>query len=493
MSGLQASVYFSDPRIVGQLERHCTKGSVSHMVQEIDLLKGRVLVMRRLWPAVVIAWLVSISCATRVPVVTEPEYPDFVFPDIPTMYGGEIKLQDQQNAWAFLQTGDLSGAKRQFDELLDVELDFFPAVAGLGWVDLAGGHFQNAAAQFRLALDQKEDYVSALVGYGDALYRLDEIPSALESFEYALSIQPALLRVERIVAELSLQVMTDRLVEARQFGVEGRLTESERAYREVIDSSPDSAFLYVELAGIKRQQNELSEARVVIEQALALDDNYAEAFLLRGNLFELDGELESAVAAYARANSIMPTDVTAEALSRARNALRTADLPMEYREIEMKAEITRGELAALLGVGLAELLRDAGSGTSTPIFTDTRNHWASQWVIEVARAGIMQVDGRYQFEPARVIRRGDLAEIAASVLSLIADFQPDLGQRWRAARPRFTDLTADHLNFESASIAVGANVLQLDEDGRFLPTGVVSGREAGDVVSTLTGLFEATR
>ena len=172
------------------------------------------------------------------------------------MYGCEIKLQDQQNAWAFLQTGDLSGAKRQFDELLDVELDFFPAVAGLGWVDLAGGHFQNAAAQFRLALDQKEDYVSALVGYGDALYRLDEIPSALESFEYALSIQPALLRVERIVAELSLQVMTERLVEARQFGVEGRLTESERAYREVIDSSPARAYLYVELAGIKRQQNE---------------------------------------------------------------------------------------------------------------------------------------------------------------------------------------------------------------------------------------------
>lgn len=120
------------------------------MVQELDLLKGRLLVMRRLWPVVVIVCLVSISCATRVPVVTELEYPDFVFPDIPTMYGGEIKLQDQQNAWAFLQTGDLSGAKRQFDELLEVELDFFPAVAGLGWVDLASARCLGCETRGRL-------------------------------------------------------------------------------------------------------------------------------------------------------------------------------------------------------------------------------------------------------------------------------------------------------------------------------------------------------
>ena len=306
--------------------------------------------MRRLWPVVVVVGFVSISCATRVPVVIEPEYPDFIFPDIPTTYVGDLELQDQQDAWAFLQAGDLSGAKREFEELLEMEQNFVPASVGLGWVEMASGRFQNAATQFRLALDQQEDYVPGLVGYGDALYRLDDIAAALKSFRVALAIQPSLFRVERIVAELSLQVMTDRLVEARQFGVDGRLTDSERVYREVIESSPDSAFLYVELASIKRQQNALSEALIVIEQALALDDSYAEAFLLQGNILELNGELALAVSSYARANEIMPTEVAADALARARSALRAADLPMEYREIETKAEITRGDLAALLGV-----------------------------------------------------------------------------------------------------------------------------------------------
>ena len=449
--------------------------------------------MRRLWPVVVVVGFVSISCATRVPVVIEPEYPDFIFPDIPTTYVGDLELQDQQDAWAFLQAGDLSGAKREFEELLEMEQNFVPASVGLGWVEMASGRFQNAATQFRLALDQQEDYVPGLVGYGDALYRLDDIAAALKSFRDALAIHPSLFRVERIVAELSLQLMTDRLVEARQFGVDGRLTDSERVYREVIESSPDSAFLYVELASIKRQQNALSEALIVIEQALALDDSYAEAFLLQGNILELNGELALAVSSYARANEIMPTEVAADALARARSALRAADLPMEYREIETKAEITRGDLAALLGVELAELLRDGGSGIPTPIFTDTRDHWASQWIIEVARAGIMQVGGRYQFEPGRIVRRGDLSEIVADTLLLVAEFEPELGRRWRSARPRFSDLTAGHLNFESASIAVGADVLRLDDNDRFAPIRVVSGREAANVVAKLIDLFEAVR
>ena len=449
--------------------------------------------MIRLWPVFVIALLVSISCGTRVPIVTTPEYPNFVFPGIPTTYGGGLQLQDQQSAWAFLQTGDLNGAKHRFEELLEMDSNFFPAVVGLGWVDLAEGRFQEAAAQFRLALDQKEDYVSALVGHGDALYRLNDIVSALKSYRFAVKINPSLLRVERIVAELSLQVMTDQLFEARQFGEDGRLTDSEQAYREVIQGSPDSAFLYVELARIKQQQNELSEALVVIGQALALDDTYAEAFLLQGDLFESNGELELAVSAYTRANAIAPSELTADVLSRARSVLRAVDLPTEYREIVTKGEITRGELAALLGVELGGLLRDAGSEVSTPIFTDTRNYWASQWVIEVARAGVMNVDGRYQFEPGRVVRRGGLAEIVAATLLLIAEFDPESGRRWRAARPRFTDLTSDHLNFDSASIAVGADVLDLSENGRFLPTRVVSGRDAADVVAKLTDLFERVR
>ena len=449
--------------------------------------------MLRRWPLCVIVCLVSISCATRVPVIGTPDYPDFIFPDVPPTYSGQLGQQAQRDAWAFLQTGDLVVAKSRFEELLELDRSFFPATAGLGWVHLASGQFKAAATQFRLALDQREDYVSALVGYGDALYRLDDISNALNSFQIALAIEPALLRVQRIVAELSLRVMTDRLVEARQYGAEGSLADAEQAYRAVIDASPDSAFLYVELARIKQQQNELPEALVVINSALALDENYAEAFLLQGNLFESSGELENAVSAYARANAITPNELTAEALSRARGALRAVDLPMEYREIETKVEITRGELAALLGVSLGELLRDAGSSWSTPIFTDTRDYWASEWVIEVVQAGVMQADGRYQFEPGRVVRRGDLAEIVAATLLLISEFDSELGRRWRTARPPFSDLTVGHLNFESASISVNANVLELDENDRFLPTRVVSGRDAADVVATLTGLFEAAR
>ena len=62
-----------------------------------------------------------------------------------------------------------------------------------------------------------------------------------------------------------------------------------------------------------------------------------------------------------------------------------------------------------------------------------------------------------------------------------------------SARPRFTDLTSGHLNFDSASIAVGADILDLYENDRFLPIRVVSGRDAADVVTKLTDLLERVR
>ena len=438
--------------------------------------------------ALLAAALLVGGCAARVPVVTTPAYPDFVFPAAPPSYAESTAADEQRDAWAFLQAGDLAQAETRFGALLAGDAAFFPAAAGLGWVDLARGGYGDAVEHFDAALGAAAQYVPALVGRGDALLGAGDVSGALASFEGALVAAPTPARIERLVGELRLRVMTERYDDALEAVAEGRLSDAEAAYADMIAASPESAFLYLELARLKQRQAETGEALVWTRRARQLDPNEPGAVLLEASLLEALGELTAAEDAYERAEALDPTDASAAGLARVRRELQLAGLPEQYRGITGAESATRGDLAALLGVRLAEFLDDAAFGAPTPILTDTRDHWASPWIVEAARAGVMGIGAGNRFEPERIVRRGDLADVVAAALVLIADFEPEAARRWQTARVEFSDMSPGHLNYESATRAVAAGVLRIEGDGRFDPIRPVSGAEAIDAVERLAQL-----
>ena len=89
------------------------------------------------------------GCAARVPIVTTPAFPDFVFPAVPPEYAATGSEPEQRDAWAFLQVGQLDEAERRFAGLMERDADFFPASAGLGWVDVARGSYLDAVGPLR--------------------------------------------------------------------------------------------------------------------------------------------------------------------------------------------------------------------------------------------------------------------------------------------------------------------------------------------------------
>jgi tetratricopeptide (TPR) repeat protein len=434
------------------------------------------------------AALLAAGCIPRVPVVTTPAYPDFLFPSVPAAYESSRFGAAHRAAWAFLQTGDLDGAEQRFAVLLARDAEFFPAAAGLGWVHVAQGRATEALARFEVALERAEGYVPAIVGRGEALLATGAASAALASFETALAADPGLEGVERRVVGLRLRVVGERLAAARAAAEQGRLDEAEAAYAEAIAASPDSAFLYLELARVKQRRDDLPGALEEARRAGRLDPGDAAAALLEGDLLEALGDLPAAEEAYRRAEGIEPSDETADRLARVRAALRLEALPPGHRDIAAKAQVTRGDLAALLAVGLQSLLEDAAAGQPTPIFTDTRDHWANQRIVAVAQAGVMGVDGGHRFEPERQVRRGDLADVVGDVLDLIAGIDPEGERRWSGVRRRFQDMSQGHLSYESAARAVAAGVLSTADSDRFEPTRPVSGAEALDAVERLARL-----
>src|SRR4029079_12047279 len=99
-------------------------------------------------------------------------------------------------------------------------------------------------------------------------------------------------------------------------------------------------------------------------------------------------------------------------------------------------QVTRADLAALIGVRLAGLL-SARQGNETTLITDVRNSWAQPWIMSVARAGVMEPYANHAFQPRALVRRSDLAVAAARLLTAVATPQPSSGPTWGKGRRHF--------------------------------------------------------
>ena len=98
----------------------------------------------------------------------------------------------------------------------------------------------------------------------------------------------------------------------------------------------------------------------------------------------------------------------------------------------------------------------------------------------------------HTFQPSTVVRRGDLAQAASRVLTLIAAEKPRVAARWSDARPRFPDVSPAHLSYPAAARAVASGVMTTVEGGAFQLNRPVTGAETLATVSRLDTLARGT-
>ena len=160
--------------------------------------------------------------------------------------------------------------------------------------------------------------------------------------------------------------------------------------------------------------------------------------------------------------------------------------PSRTARLTAAPQVTRGDLAALIGVRLGPLLQTMPMRDPS-VITDVRTHWAENWIIAVARAGVMESYENHTFQPGSVgasHRSGAGAQPAAREGRVDAH----CSRQWQSARVTVADLAPDHLAFPAASLAVASGVLTLDPDGRFQPSRIVTGQEAVEAIQQLAAI-----
>ena len=227
------------------------------------------------------------------------------------------------------------------------------------------------------------------------------------------------------------------------------------------------------------------------EESVRLDSLDVEAFILLGEIHELNADLDFALSSYERAVEVEPNDVAIQNVNRVRELLLLSGLPRQFGEISSTASATRGDLAVLIGVRFAELILQ--TGTQPVIITDTREHWGSEWIQTVVAVGIMDVDAAYRFDPSSLIRRGELAEVLVNMLDLLELDSLGVSDFASGTALNFSDMSEAHLNYPAARRVVEAGLLTEVEDGKFQPSRAVTGLEVTEVIGRLSDLISNSR
>ena len=435
-----------------------------------------------------LALLVLVSaCAPKIvpaPVVNVPKFPEFVQPPIPPAFANSPVAATYTRGWAFFQTGDLKTAEREFLLAVTAAPAFHPAETSLGYLELARKEPKAALPHFGRVLERERADVPALLGRGQAFLALNREADALASFEAALVVDPALNDVRRRVEVLKFRRLEQNIARARELARQGHIDEAVRAYTAAITTSPDSPFLYREMAALERRKGNLDAALADFRKAVALDSSDVRSLEQIGEILETQDDLEGAEKAYTDALALEPSATAEKKLDAVRVRIALARLPAEYRAIDEVPQLTRGDLAALIGIRLAPLLQ-TGQLREAVLITDARAHWASSWIMNVARAGIMEPFANHTFQPRSVVRRTDLAQAVARLLARIGAQHSGQVKSWESARLKFSDLSPGHLAYPAASIAVAAGVMKTASEASFQPGRAVTGAEAVEAIGRL--------
>ena len=432
-------------------------------------------------------WVIAMSaCAPKaLPVAPgSPKHPDFVFPAVAAGITPSLRGQIERG-WQYLQFDDYRNAEREFTAALKQQPAFSPAETAMAYLQMARGNEKEAVTRFERALQIDAAYVPALIGRGQVLLELDRDADALASFEAALAKDPSLTDLRSRVDVLKFRAIQAMLARATAAADARRWEDAAAIYRQAIAASPDSGFLYRDLAAVEQRAGQTENALEHYRKAVDIDASDARSLAGIGAILEGQGDVVGALAALERARALDAGEVPESALARLRAAAALAKLPAAYRAIPTSATVTRGDIAALIGVRLEALL--ARAQPRQAIVTDIRGHWAQPWIAPVVRAGVMDPLPNYEFEPSRLVRRNELATTVSRLLTLIAASKPELARKWQSAQVSINDIATTHLSYPAISAAVAAGVMSLS-NGNFDLLRGVTGAEAADIIGRLEAL-----
>ena len=271
-----------------------------------------------------------------------------------TSYAEAARLDPREPRWLYriallrARRGDLDGALRDLDRVIQLAPSYAPAEWHRGQWRLDRGDLAGAEASFQAVLRASPRDPAGSAGLAQVLLARDDSAAAASVLEALLASTPgdryalqllgtAYRRLGREdEARLALtvgatgqpswpdpwseEVDRDRrgfavmLKDATRLGMERRFDESIQLLNQLCTLRPDDTALRVYLGGMYASAGRLQEARLTLEPVLAADPQQFDAVMHLASGYLFAGDLDNAAAYATRALSIRPSSADAAKL-----------------------------------------------------------------------------------------------------------------------------------------------------------------------------------
>lgn len=255
------------------------------------------------------------------------------------------------------RTGNFDSALRMFEEGIEVAPDDPELHYHVGLVHLRRNEDALAETAFLKVVSLDPQYQDAYLSLGDLYERHGQIDEALTAFAKGFEVNPTSPGGGN--ARIKLFLLEGNVLARR-----GAFDDALKLLEQALRFSPDPAPIYFNIAQIYLSRGDLVKGEEALNSTLQIDPKHQAAILRLGILYEQQGKLDEALAAYERARDINPKspDGVGAAVSvhsvKGNLATRAGRLDEAITEFQEATEIQPKNSANFYNLGLVYLKKN---------------------------------------------------------------------------------------------------------------------------------------
>lgn len=390
--------------------------------------------------------------------------------------------------WEKLKAGKPDEAIKKFQESTVVDEKLY---IGFGYAFLAQNKVSLAKQNFEKALALNPENWQAHFGLAAMYESVKDMARAFHIYSRLRVKYPENNRIKSKYENIKSAETQRYLEKARQLKMEKQTEKYIEALKAAAAYSPEMTDIETEMADFFYGQGQYDKAALHYENVSeALHDlsKKKEILLKLADVYEKNLKYDSAIIVYTNLLELEPTNI---AFMKKVNDLKVKfyeeNLPAKFKNIFFKEDVTREDVAALIGYYFDKYL----DSRPAIIITDIGNSFARDQIIKICTLGIMKVRPDHSFDRLPVIDRAAFAVIINNLVKYLEEqkgYSVRLAPAEEVIEP--SDISPEHKNYTIIKFMVNAQVIKLDNENRFNPTLKVTTSEVLGTIRKLLNSIE---
>ncbi len=390
--------------------------------------------------------------------------------------------------WEKLKAGKPEEALKKFQESTVVDEKLY---IGFGYAFLAQNKVSLAKQNFEKALAINPENWQAHFGLASMYESVKDIARAFHIYSRLRAKYPENDRIKTKYENIKVAETQRYLEKARQLKLENKTDKYIEALKDAAAYSPEMTDIETEMADFFYFQGQYDKAALHYENvAESLHDlsRKKEILLKLTEVYEKNLKYDSAIIVYNNLLELEPGNIAfMNKVSDLKIKFYEENLPAKFKNIFFKEDVTREDVAALIGYYFDKYL-DARPAI---IITDIGNSFARDQIIKVCTLGIMKVRPDHSFDRLPVIDRAAFAVIINNLVKYLdeeKEYTIKLAPAVEIVDP--ADISPEHKDYGIIRFMANAQMLKLDKENNFNPTLKVTTSEVLGTIRKLLNSIE---